>query len=83
MTKPANSEIAETPENSNQRPRFTIRSIMVITLIVAVAAAAAGRLYMAANGQTEQIGPFVIATSMAPLGLMILINWFFRLLGRL
>lgn len=63
--------------------RFTIRSIMVITLIVAVAAAAAGRLYSAASGQLEQIGPFVIATSMAPLGLMIVIHWFFRLIGKL
>lgn len=65
-----------------RRMRFTIRSMMVITLIVAVAAAAAGRLYIAANGQIEEIGPFVIATSMAPLGLMILIHWFFRLLGK-
>ena len=56
---------------------------MVITLIVAVAAAAAGRLYVAANGQIEEIGPFVIATSMAPLGLMIIIHWFFRLIGKL
>ena len=64
-------------------PRFTIRSIMVITLIVAVAAAAAGRLGMAAQGQLDQIGPFVIVTSMAPLGLMIAINWFFRLIGKL
>ena len=73
-----NSEIAY----SRRKMRFTIRSIMVITLIIAVAAAAAGRLYSAASGQLDQIGPFVIATSMAPLGLMIIIYWFFRMMGR-
>ena len=66
-----------------QKIRFTIRSIMVITLIMAVAAAAAGRLASAANsGQLEQIGPFVIATSMAPLGLMIVVSWFLRLANK-
>jgi len=66
-----------------RRMRFTIRSILVITLVIAVAATATGRLYSAASGKLDEIGPFVVVTSMAPLGLMVIINWFFRLMGRL
>ena len=60
-------------------PQFTIRSIMIITIIMAIGSAGIGQLWRAANGHLEDIGLFVIVTSMAPLGLMIAINWFLRL----
>lgn len=62
--------------------RFTIRSIMMITVILAVASAGIGQLYRAMNGQIEDVGPFVIVSSMAPLGLMIVIYWLTRLFGQ-
>ena len=60
-------------------PQFTIRSIMIITIIMAIGSAGIGQLWRAANGHLEDIGLFLIVTSMAPLGLMIAIYWFLRL----
>lgn len=89
MSEPANERANEpainrsgntTPRRANQ---FTIRSILVITLIMAVASAGAGQLWQAMNGKLEDLGTFILVTSMAPLGLMIIVNWIFRLFGKL
>ena len=75
-----------TPENLNHSRsdyQFTIRSILVITLIMAVASAGLGQLWRAVNGQVEDVGPFVLVTCMAPLGVLIAVNWLFRLFGKL
>ena len=81
----------EAPGDSSTTPvratgvgkQFTIRSILVITLIMAVASVGAGQLWQAVNGKLQDIGPFVMVTSMAPLGLMIIVNWLFRIFGKL
>jgi hypothetical protein len=56
---------------------------MVVTVILAVASAGVGQLFRAAHGQIEDIGPFIILTAMAPLGVMVIVNWLFRLFGKL
>ena len=70
-------------KTSRQPNQFSIRLVMVITVIIAVASAGLGQLYRAANGNIQDIGPFIIITSMAPLGVMIVLNWLFRLFGKL
>ena len=70
-------------ENTKRKSQYSIRLIMVVTVIIAVASAGLGQLYRAANGHVEDIGPFIIITSMAPLGVMIALNWLFRLFGKL
>ena len=65
------------------RAQFSIRQIMVITVILAVASAGIGQLFRAAQGSVEDIGPFIILTAMAPLGVMVAVNWLFRLIGKL
>lgn len=81
IVEPENPQ--QTPANGQKPNQFSIRLIMVITVIAAVASAGLGQLYRAANGQVEDIGPFIIITSMAPLGVMIALNWIFRLFGKL
>ena len=79
MTTPQN----ETQTGQLQSAQFSIRSIMVITLIMAVASTAMGQLWRVANGQVQDVGPFILVTSMAPLGVMIATYWLFRLIGKL
>ena len=38
-----------------------------------------GYLFRAANGKSEEIGPFVIITMVMPLALMITMSWTFRI----
>jgi len=64
------------------RPRsttFTIRSIFVITTVFAAGAVSLGYLFRAANGNSEEIGPFVIITMLMPLALMVVMSWTFRI----
>jgi magnesium-transporting ATPase (P-type) len=67
-------------KNSQQRSTtFTIRSIFVITTVFAAAAVSLGYLFRAANGASEEIGPFVVVTMMMPLALMVVMSWTFRI----
>jgi len=59
--------------------RFSIRSIFVITAVFAAGALGAGHLVRAANGDLSEIGPFVVATAMAPMLLMVAMSWGFRI----
>ncbi len=63
--------------------QFTIRSIFVITIIMAVGSAGAGQLWRAVNGKIEDVGPFVIITSMAPLGVTVAVYWLMRLVRKI
>ena len=58
---------------------FTIRSIFVITTVFAAGAVSLGYLFRAANGNSEEIGPFVVITMLMPLALMVAMSWTFRL----
>lgn len=64
------------------RPRsttFTIRSIFVITTVFAAGAVSMGYLFRAANGNSDEIGPFVVITMLMPLALMVAMSWTFRI----
>ena len=66
----------------SSRPRsttFTIRSIFVITTVFAAAAVSLGYLFRAANGNSDEIGYFVVYTMIAPLALMVGMSWTFRI----
>ena len=80
-TGDSNSNVTNSANIGKQQ--FTLRSILIVTLITAVASVGAGLLWQAMNGKLLDIGPFVMVTSMAPLGLMIIINWLFRIFGKL
>lgn len=67
------------PSNSNRSLTFTIRSIFVITTVFAAGAVSLGYLWRAANGKSEEIGPFVIITMVMPLALMVIMSWAFRI----
>jgi len=58
---------------------FTIRSIFVITTVFAASAVSFGYLFRAANGNTDEIGPFVVITMIMPLALMVAMSWTFRI----
>ena len=58
---------------------FTIRSIFVITTVFAGGAVSLGYLFRAANGNSDEIGPFVIVTMLMPLALMVVMSWAFRI----
>lgn len=58
---------------------FTIRSIFVITTVFAAGAVSMGYLFRAANGNTDEIGWFVIITMLMPLALMVAMSWTFRI----
>jgi len=58
---------------------FTIRSIFVITTVFAAGAVSLGYLFRAANGNKDEIGPFVIITMLMPLALMVVMSWTFRI----
>ncbi len=58
---------------------FTIRSIFVITTVFAAGAVSLGYLFRAANGKSEEIGPFVVITMIMPLALMVGMSWTFRI----
>ena len=64
-----------------RRP-VTIKSLMVITMVFASSAASAGYLWRAANGDTEEVGRFVIVTAMSPLLLTVAVFWAVRVAGR-
>jgi len=38
-----------------------------------------GYLFRAANGKSEEIGPFVVITMIMPLALMVAMSWTFRI----
>ena len=70
--------------SSNQKPplrstSFTIRSIFVITTVFVATAVSLGYLLRAANGNSDEIGPFVVLTMLMPLALMVAMSWFFRI----
>jgi len=68
------------PQPSRIRPTsFTIRSIFVITTVFAAGAVSLGYLFRAANGNSEEIGPFVMITMLMPLALMVVMSWAFRI----
>ena len=68
------------PKSSRTRSTtFTIRSIFVITTVFAAGAVSMGYLFRAANGKSEEIGPFVIITMVMPLALMVTMSWTFRI----
>jgi hypothetical protein len=74
------------PTQSKRSTSFSIRSIFVITTVCAAGAVSLGYLWRAANGDADEIGPFVIATAVSPLALMVIMSWTFRLanwIGRL
>ena len=58
---------------------FTIRSIFVITTVFAAGAVSFGYLFRAANGNSNEIGPFVVITMLMPLALMVAMSWTFRI----
>lgn len=78
--------MSSTPNANNQRPRkrltFTLRSILVITAVMAVSAMALGHLMRVILGSPSDVGPFALVASIAPLGLMIVASWLFRLFGK-
>lgn len=38
-----------------------------------------GYLFRAANGSSDEIGPFVVITMLMPLALMVVMSWTFRI----
>lgn len=69
---------AQTPNKTKRSTSFSIRSIFAITTVCAAAAVSVGYLYRAANGDLDEIGPFVIFTAVSPLALMVLMSWAFK-----
>jgi hypothetical protein len=61
---------------------FSIRSIMVLTAVMAATAAGTAHLWRSANGDPAELGSFIIVTSLGPLGLMIVASWCFRIFGK-
>lgn len=81
LDKP-DSQLERRDAKPHARTQFTIKSILVITLLMAITSTALGQLWRIANGQIQDVGPFVLVTSMAPLGVMICVYWLFRLTGK-
>ena len=55
---------------------------MVITAVFAAAAMSLGHLYRAAQGNTSEIGQFVVITAMLPMIVLVGASWFFKIFGR-
>jgi len=70
---------SQVPSNRGIRFTFTLRSILVITAVMAVGATAAAHLFRVVQGSPSDVGPFALVASIAPLGLMIITSWLFRL----
>ena len=76
---PAKTETPLKSRKSKSSMRFSIRSMMILTTVMAAAATGAGHLWRAANGQDNEIAVFVMVTTMAPLGVMIAVSWMYQL----
>ena len=63
---------------SETKARFSIVSILVLTAVFAASAASLAHLWRAANGDTDEIGRFVIVTAMSPLLLLVLASVVFQ-----
>jgi hypothetical protein len=59
--------------------RFSIQSILIVTLVMALTAASIGNLWRAGTGELSEVGSLLLFTNMAPLGIMILVSWGYRL----
>jgi hypothetical protein len=68
--------------NRGSRPRFSIKSIMVVTAVFAASGASLGHLWRAAHGDQSEIGQFVIVTAMLPMVVLVAASWFFKIFGR-
>ena len=82
QTRQTTDPVVDAPAEK-RRFVFTLRSILVITAVMAVSAMAAGHLFRVVQGSPEDVGPFALVAAIAPLGLMIVTNWLFRLFGKL
>ena len=80
QNRPTSDSAAHQPK---RRFVFTLRSILVITAVMAVGSMAAGHLFQVVHGSPSDVGKFALVASIAPLGLMIITNWLFRLFGKL
>lgn len=58
-----------------QRKPLTIRSMLIMTAVLASTAASFGYLWRAASGTGEGIGQFVMMTSMMPLLILVGAYW--------
>jgi hypothetical protein len=58
----------------NRKP-LTIRSMLLLTAVLASAAASFGYLWRASEGDGEEIGHFVIMTAMMPLLILVVSYW--------
>lgn len=68
----------QTAEPTRTPPRFSIKSILVITSVFAAGAASLGHLWRAASGDKGEIGNFVVVTAMLPMVALVVASWFFK-----
>ena len=71
------------PERRQSRAIFSIKSILVVTAVFAASAASLAHLVRAAQGKENEVGQFVIVTSMLPMVMLVAASWFLKILGRL
>ncbi len=65
-------------ENERFEVKFTLKAIFVSMIVFSVAAMTIGYLVRSINDPV-QLGYFVVMTSMAPLAVMVVTSWMFRL----
>ena len=70
------------PERPPSRAIFSIKSILVVTVVFAASAASLGHLWRAAHGDQGEVGQFVIVTAMLPMVVVVAASWFFKIFGR-
>ena len=66
-----------------KRAVFSIKSIMVITVVFAAAAVSMGHLWRAANGDKSEIGHFAVLNAILPMLIVVVASLFFKIFGRL
>ena len=62
--------------------RFSIESILVVTVVMAATAAGIAHLWRTSTGDVANVGGYILFTNVAPLGLMILVSWVYYLSRR-
>lgn len=70
-------------ERPQTRTRFSIKSVMVLTAVLAAAAASMAHLWRAAQSEEGDVGQFVIFTAMLPMLILVAASWFFKIFGRI
>ena len=74
------------PNGRPQRPRgtFSIKAILVFMTVFAAGAASLAHLVRASiSGEPNDIGVFVLTTTITPMAVMVAVSWFFWLSGKL